>query len=131
MTGQVKEDVLCRMLEIGARVRNGHVAFEPSLFDADEFQKHEDRFEFVGLDGSDQRVELTEGQFAWTWCQIPVVYERSSGNELEIHFANGETATRSELQLTETETVSLFSRDKSIARIDVRFDPSHWAGGSA
>ena len=131
MTGQVKEDVLCRMLEIGARVRNGRVVFEPLLFNPDEFQQYDERFEFIALDGSDQRLELQQGQFAWTWCQVPIVYHRSSENGLEVHLANGETATRSELQLTEAETASLFSRDKSVARIDVRFDPSKWVGGSA
>lgn len=131
MTGQVKEDVLCRMLEIGARVRKGQVTFEPSLFDPDEFHKHEDCFEFVGLDGSDQRLEMSEGQFAWTWCQVPVVYHRSENDGLEIHFADGQTVSRSELQLMEPETLSLFDRDKSIVRIDVRFDPSKWTEGKA
>lgn len=107
------------------------MVFEPLLFNPDEFQQYDERFEFIALDGSDQRLELQQGQFAWTWCQVPIVYHRSSENGLEVHLANGETATRSELQLTEAETASLFSRDKSVARIDVRFDPSKWVGGSA
>ena len=131
MTGQVKEDVLCRMLEIGARVRSGRVTFEPSLFGPDEFHSHADCFEFIALDGSDQRLELIEGQFAWTWCQVPIVYHRSEEDGLELHFTDGETISRGKLQLTVAETVRLFSRDESISRIDVRFNPSKWAGGKA
>ncbi len=129
MTGQVKEDVLCRMLEIGARVRDGRVAFEPSLFSPEEFHDQQECFEFVGLDGSGQRLELSAGQFAWTWCQVPIVYHRSDEDRLEIHLSSGESISRAELQLTEQETARLFERDQSIARIDVSFDPSKWARG--
>jgi ketosteroid isomerase-like protein len=128
MTGQVKEDVLCRMLEIGARVRDGQAEFEPSLFEATEFHQADEMFEFVGLDGSLQRLPLNEGQFGWTWCQVPVVYHRSEKVGLQIASAAGELESRDELRLTADETTRLFGRDGTIARIDVFFNPDSYPG---
>ena len=52
MTGQVKEDILSRMGEIGVRVENGIVKFDPALFDALELLRDECTLDFFDLTGN-------------------------------------------------------------------------------
>jgi hypothetical protein len=121
MTGQVKEDVISRLLEIGARVSNGRVAFDPSLLDRKEFAVHETAFSFVSLDEKETAINLPAGAFAWTWCQTPIVYRSAEADRLVVTFGTGESVERETLELTEEETKHLFARSSYISQIEVHF----------
>ncbi len=49
MTGQVKEDILCRFGELGMRVSNGVLAFDSSILKASEFIDETQDFEYVDV----------------------------------------------------------------------------------
>jgi len=125
MTGQVKEDILCRWAEIGVRIHNGRVHFSPSLFELDEFLSVDSMFVFHNLTGIQMEFPVAKGQFAFTICQIPIIYTRSNKRQLLIYFANSESVARENLSLTEEESISVFSRRGEITRIEVHFEPAH------
>lgn len=56
MTGQVKEDILCRFGELGVRVRDGQVSFLPTLLRDDEF--------------------LPDGTLSFSYCGALVTYRK-------------------------------------------------------
>ena len=73
MTGQVKEEVLSRFGELGVRVDDGAVRFQPSLLRAREFVREARKFRFLDVDGNWQEIDVPAGGLAFTWCQVPVV----------------------------------------------------------
>ena len=58
MTGQVKEDVLSRFGELGVKVRNGAVEFNPEILRTDEFLTTKDVFNYINLAKEKCRVDL-------------------------------------------------------------------------
>ncbi len=121
MTGQVKEEILTRFGELGVRVEGGAVSFRPVILQAAEFLREPASFAYVDVRGEDRRLELPAGSLAFTYCQVPVVYERThaAGTSLTVHFADG----RRHAQPTDTLEPALASllaaRDGQIERIVV------------
>jgi hypothetical protein len=74
MTGQVKEEILLRLGELGVLVRGGRISFRPRLLRRAEFLAEPAVFEPLGLDGARHRLDLPAGALAFTLCQVPVVY---------------------------------------------------------
>ena len=124
MTGQVKEDILSRLTELGMRVRGGILSFDPVLFESRELLRNESSLDYVDLSGRQARLVLPRDSFAYTLCQIPIVYHRSFEQQLVVHSEDPEPLLRDSLSLTAAETASVFARRGEITRIDVYFDPS-------
>ena len=74
MTGQVKEEILARLGELGVRVEAGRVQFAPVLLSAAEVLSGGGRFSFIAVDGSERSVPLPLHSLAFTFCQVPVIY---------------------------------------------------------
>ncbi|NND97327.1 MAG: hypothetical protein HKN47_08375, partial [Pirellulaceae bacterium] len=126
MTGQVKEDILTRYAELGMRIDEGVLHFDLGLFESSEFLKADAEFEFYDLDDQHVRLPVSADCFAYTICQVPVVYHRISENQkqkgLTVHFTDGNVAQSTDLRLSASQTASLFSRLGEIARIDIHVD---------
>ena len=120
MTGQVKEDILSRFYELGLRIEKGIVSFDPSLMRSSELLVNETSFQYLNVSGEWVDLALEFDQFAFTLCQVPVVYRRGDACGLKVVTGDGETA-RSELTLTAVESRHLFSRDSIVERIEITF----------
>ncbi len=59
MTGQVKEEILTRFAELGVRVHDGAVRFDPCLLRACEFIDEPQPFRFLDVDGDWQELTGT------------------------------------------------------------------------
>jgi hypothetical protein len=123
MTGQVKEDVLCRWAEMGVRIRNGQLHFSPALFECEEFLENDSTIAFYDLAGELLELPIARAEFAFTLCQVPVIYHRGEERKLVIGYTNSEAVDRQGLTLTDDESSSVFSRRGEINRIDVYFEP--------
>jgi hypothetical protein len=123
MTGQVKEEIITRLGELGLWVRNGCVAFDPLLLRRCEFLEREETFEFFDLAGEVQTIALEPGALAFTYCQVPVVYQRSDENRITLRLADGTVEQRSGLALDPAISAELFRRSGRIVRIDVFLSP--------
>ncbi|MFG0287790.1 MAG: hypothetical protein ACF8CQ_06440 [Rhodopirellula sp. JB044] len=122
MTGQVKEDILSRWDELGIRIDGGRVRFDPKFFEASEFLQSDTELDYFDVNGHRQQMKVPAGCFAMTLCQVPVTYRTGASRGLAIHFADKPTILRSVLELSESESDSLFSRRGEITQIEVRFD---------
>ncbi|MBC7290511.1 MAG: hypothetical protein H5T83_04115 [Actinotalea sp.] len=76
MTGQVKEEVLTRLGELGLRVEDGRVVVRPALLRAGEWTTEPTTVRFRDTAGGQHEAELPAGSLAFTFCQVPVVYRR-------------------------------------------------------
>jgi hypothetical protein len=119
MTGQVKEDILARLGELGVEVRGGRLGFAPSLLRRAEFLDEAVSPTVRGLSGP-VVLRLEPGSLAFTFCQVPVVYHLS-GPPAQV------TVTRSDGSLSAFEGSTLdaatsrevFERTGAVTRIDV------------
>lgn len=116
MTGQVKEDILIRMTELGVRIVEGSLWLDPRLLEPCEFHTKAGCLEFVALPGELQSLPLPENSLAFTFCQVPFVYQLGNRTELVISI-DGKPVRRDELFLTWDETQSLFAREGRITRV--------------
>jgi hypothetical protein len=121
MTGQVKEEVLCRFGELGLQVTRGEISFVPYLLRESEFVAEARTFQFLDVAGRWQSIDIAAGSLAFTWCQVPVVYRLCSEEETAISVIgeSGKTENFSGNTLPAEYSAWLFSRNGRIQRIEV------------
>ncbi|MFM7115894.1 MAG: hypothetical protein ACKO0N_04600 [Planctomycetota bacterium] len=125
MTGQVKEDLVTRLCELGVIVENGTVTFDPALLRADEALRTPSKLAFVGLSGERTDSVVESGSLAFSLCQTPIVYQTSElASEIAIEYQDGKRVVRSGSQLSADESRELFNRTGAIRKIEVSFPRS-------
>jgi hypothetical protein len=123
MTGQVKEELLTRMGELGVTVERGVLSFRPVLLRRQEFTSTATVFEVVDVHGQRQSIELPAGSLAYTFCQVPVVYIAADEERIEIRYADGclERVTGSDLHMETSQHI--LRRDGRVEQLSVYVSP--------
>ena len=126
MTGQVKEEVLSRFGELGIRVNNGKIKFQPGLLRKREFCASAGIFRYLNTAGNWQEVKVPENALAFTWCQIPIIYQLSESIEptLTVFYTTDQVKPSNRLVLSEQQSSQIFLRDGSIKRIVLELNPT-------
>ena len=120
MTGQVKEEIITRFGELGVVVEEGIVSFRPVLLRRKEFLAEPGMYNFYDLDGKQQSIDLPAGTLAFSFCQVPVIYELSRDETwIRVTAGDGTTSTLSSDSLDADQSRMLFERSGGISRIDV------------
>jgi hypothetical protein len=122
LTGQVKEDILCRFGELGVSVRAGRISFAPRLLRAGEFLPAPAVFTYFDLAGRVRKIRLKAGSLAFTYCQIPVVYQLAAKPSLTLKFKTGRTQQQDNLLLEEKISRAVFDRTGTIASITANIE---------
>ncbi len=119
MTGQVKEDILSRFGELGIRIVDGCLHFQPDLLRRTEFLSEPRQFSYVNLQGEDVQVSLPADSLAFTYCQVPIIYHLGDKNALRVHLQDGSQVEFSETGLDLSTSQSLFRRSGDLRQIEV------------
>lgn len=119
MTGQVKEELLTRMGELGVRVAGGRVAFRPRLLDPGAWGAPAGSFVYRDVAGRRQSLALPEGALAFTLCQTPVIYLRGKGPRITLQLAGGGERLVEGDQLDAATSRQIFEREGQITSITV------------
>ena len=121
MTGQVKEEILSRFGELGVRVDGGAVRFQPSLLRVREFVREPRQFRFLDVDGNWQEADVPAAGLAFTWCQVPLIYELSDEADarLSVTWDDGAKQTLTELVLPPEMSAELFRRSGRIRQLNL------------
>lgn len=120
MTGQVKEEILTRFGELGVRVRDGIVGFDPVLLRRDEFLGEPGTYRYFDLAGAPQSLDVAAGALAFSYCQVPVVFTLVRGPGWIRVTDDDQIATeRPGCWLTPGDSNTLIARLGGISRIDV------------
>jgi hypothetical protein len=118
MTGQVKEEVITRMGELGLSVEAGQLAFEPLLLKRREFLRQPADWKYVDVAGRWQSLPLAAGNLAFTVCQVPVVYELAEdGPAVVVALVEGELETAVGLRLSARTSAAVFERTGEVKLI--------------
>lgn len=124
MTGQVKEDILCRMGELGIWIADGKVYFEPLMLRRKEFTTTESKVWYLPVDGNSLAITLPAESLFFTYCQVPVVYSLHHTEGLVVTYANGEEVSASVNELSHTQSNALWNRTGEIKAIRVMLERS-------
>lgn len=119
MTGQVKEDILSRFGELGVFIKDGVLQFNPCLLRKDEFLTKSKSFKYVNVHFEHKTIELTENSLAFTFCQIPVIYQLSDKSNIEVFDNQGNSKTIDQLTLDAKTSQDVFSRNGVIEKLIV------------
>lgn len=117
MTGQVKEDILCRFGELGVFVEEGKLYFRPYLLRKNEFLTSPNTFNYVDLNQKKKHLHLDKGSLCFTYCQVPVIYELANDNSLEILYKDGSSKQVEGLSLDVDTSKHFFERTGEIVQI--------------
>lgn len=123
MTGQVKEELLARLGELGLRVEHGHVVVRPALLRPDEWTTAPTTFTYHDVAQREQTLTLPAGALAFTFCQVPVVYRRVDGPvaapTVVAHLADGRRVEGPGGVLDVDVSTRVFRRTGEVVRLDV------------
>ena len=122
MTGQVKEDLLSRAGELGVKVKEGILCFEPEILRSEEFLDHAKVFYFINIHQEKSEILLVPKSLAFTLCQVPVVYQKSDENVIEVHAKDGSVTHLKGKQLDSKISQAVFSRSGEFEKIVVFLD---------
>lgn len=119
MTGQVKEDILSRFGELGFVVKDGKLNFQPQILRKNEFLQEEKTVEYFNVFGEKCEIKLQINSLFFTICSVPVIYQISNENSIEIVDNNSVSHPYKQLYLSKQDSENLFQRNGKISMIKV------------
>ena len=119
MTGQVKEDILSRFGELGVRVTDGALGFDPTILHAEEFLAEPKQFNFINVANQTASIALHKDSLAFTYCQVPIIYKKSTEAAIEVVLHSGESKLFSGQYLDKETSQQIFQRTNTINKIIV------------
>ena len=120
MTGQVKEEIITRMGELGCSLKNGTLVFQTDLLKLSEFLKEDRVFSYVDINHDFCEINLRPDQLGYTYCQVPIIYQLSEqDHNLSVSFDNQTSENISGNILPSKISNKLFSRSGKIKEIKV------------
>jgi hypothetical protein len=128
MTGQVKEELLTRLLEVGLRIDDGEIHFDPILLRPEELLPGPEAWPVRNIDGRPDVLDLPVGSLGFTLCEVPIVVAQTEGSAaVEITLADGARERRSGLRLDRETSKLIFGRTGHIVGVTA-FLPEGAAG---
>jgi hypothetical protein len=119
MTGLVKEEILTRQAELGYFIENGNLVFDFLMLDRSEFLADPALFNYFGIDGQSQQIELKAGSLAYSICQIPMILQISNADRITVHFTKGSVQQIEGHVLDSINSGHIFQRDGVIHHLIV------------
>ena len=119
MTGQVKEEVLTRLGELGLRVEDGAIVVRPVLLRPQEWTEVARTFHHLDVHGTAQSVDLPAQSLAFTFCQVPVVYHRQGPPGLVVDLVDGSRVEAADGRLDRDLSSKVFRRTGEVVRVTV------------
>ncbi len=117
MTGQVKEEVLTRLGELGLRVEDGRIVVRPLLLREQEWAPG-GPFTYRDVTGQEQTIDRPDASIAFTFCQVPVVLRRGEQLRVVAHLHDGSTVVGTDGALGRGLSASVFRRDGRVRSIE-------------
>ena len=123
MTGQVKEEVITRLMEMGLSVSGGSILFKPFILRKSEFLSSADSLSYFDIAGNQQSVDLQAGQLGFTYCQVPVVYSLADETSIIITFADGTEKAIAGDTIDAQTSMAIFDKTGEVVKINVALQP--------
>ena len=119
MTGQVKEDILSRIGELGVFVKDGCITFNPCLLRANEFLTAPRTYRFIDIHHNKQDIALEPQSLAFSYCQIHVIYRIADHTSIEVVLQNTHNMLIEGLKLNKDFSSRIFNRSGEVRQLIV------------
>lgn len=119
MTGQVKEDILIRINELGISVNNGKLSLGYGLLRREEFLKKATTFGYYDVRSNFKEIMVPENALCFTYCQVPVIYKLSYKEQLTVFGNDGNHVSQKSLVLNESTSQQIFCRKDGVQKVVV------------
>jgi len=119
MTGQVKEDILSRIGELGVFVKDGCITFNPCLLRATEFLTEPRTYRFIDIHHNQQHISLQPQSLAFSYCQVPVIYIIADSANIEVVLQDNDNMLVEGLQLNKDFSSRIFNRTGEVNQLIV------------
>jgi len=121
MTGQVKEELLSRLLETGVRVVDGEIRFEPILLRSEDLVPSPEEWKVHTTNGSWETIVIPSQSLGMTLCQVPVIVTLSPDlPSIEVTFADGTRREIDGAQIDRETSRAIFERIGRVTRVAAR-----------
>jgi hypothetical protein len=127
MTGQVKEEILTRLGELGVLVVDGKIELNPVLLQLNEFISSETSFRYLSLNGDWLEEPMCEQSLGFTFCQVPFIYHLKNDQSnfcINVHFMDGTEEMIVDNVMPDSISQSIFSRSNKVAKVVANFSQS-------
>lgn len=119
MTGQVKEDILSRFAELGVFVNQGQIACYSGLLQKEEFLAEASTYTYIDLTGLSREISLAAHSLAFTYCQVPFVYQLSDESYIQLHKQDGSSERLAGNKIPKQWSEAIMNRNGAVVRVDV------------
>jgi hypothetical protein len=120
MTGQVKEDVLVSIGEMGIILKNDLIGFTPSLLDKTLFSEVGKTIKYLNVFSQEMKIELPARSLFFTYCQVPIIYTLTDGpNQIKVNYENNDFEIVEGLFLEQKSSGNVIQRNGLIKNIQV------------
>lgn len=123
MTGQVKEEVITRLIELGIIVKKGQIQVDPIMLRKSEFLESASVLTYFDINGEKQQLSLQKGQLGFTYCQVPVVYTLAEHSSISLIKRDGSKLDIPGRAIDNEHSMSIFDKTGEIIRIEVTLQP--------
>ncbi len=125
MTGLVKEELLTRWLEMGVRVSDGEIRFEPLFLRPDELLGQPSVWRVLDANLGSHEIALDEGTLGFTLCQVPFIVSMDTEEPfVEIFLSDGGSHREAGPAVPRSFSEKVFTRAGDIERIEAHFSRS-------
>lgn len=127
MTGQVKEEVITRFVELGILVEEGEIRIDPRLLHRHEFLTESASFSCQSVSGQTQSYVVEKDQLAFTLCQVPFVYQLVESEiqaGMVLTKSNGKQLVVEGLALSSALSQQIFARSGEVEKVVVSIPTS-------
>jgi hypothetical protein len=125
MTGQVKEDILVSLGELGITIENGSLSFNPALLKRDEFLSEKKTLQIIDINQQEQNIVVPEKSLCFTYCQMPIIYKISDVDSIVVLHNDNRTTSTNSLSLDHRFSSQVFERSGTIKLITVFLKEAH------
>ncbi|MBM7540756.1 hypothetical protein [Amphibacillus cookii] len=126
MTGQVKEDILSRFGELGMKVKDGRLQFDPVLISKEEFLTSEHQWPLADRlnPKATELITLAKDTLGFTALTVPILYILSDQEKLAVYDVAGNEKSYNGHTLDAETSQKIFGRNHDIDVIHVYLDRS-------
>ncbi len=92
----------------------------PTLLRASEWLRAPETFEYLDARNETRRIDLPAGSLAFTFVQVPVVYQRSDALRVQVRLVDGTVQECPGGLIPADLSAGIFGRTGAVERIEVR-----------
>jgi hypothetical protein len=119
MTGQAKEEVLSRWIELGIECQDGRICIHPFLVRDSDFLQVASEVALHTPERGAVQLRVPAGALGFTFCGIPMRIHRSGGPKIEIEYSDSSRASTIDFTLSAEDSALILSRSDAIRCVDI------------